>query len=299
MSNIDQNTLTRFIEMCISQKGLLHNTVQAYQNDLNAFIQFLDKKSLSPKNISDYMSHLSKAGASPKTRARHLCAIKQLCKFMFNEGDIDHNPGEDISSIKYPKVIPDVLSEDEIKQLINTCSNLVHPDNKRAIAIIYLLYSAGLRVSELISIKQAHFLSAKTTKSLLILGKGSKERTIPLLDIAIAAMKEYNDTKNLIQIKSNWFFPSAKKLTSHLSRQRVFQILKQLAEMAEINVDKVSPHVLRHSFATHLLQGGMDIISVQRLLGHQSINTTEIYTKVNKDHLIDFVVEKHPLGRKA
>ena len=288
-----------FLEMMAAEKGAANNTIEAYRRDVNQFIEFSkgDYKNIESEDIADFVQDLSKRGFSPKTIARKLSAIREFYKFLYSEKEIRRNPAVNILIPKQEKPLPKFLTEEEIFQIIRVAEESNDFAYKRLLVMLELMYACGLRVSELVSLSENCINFEK--KQILIKGKGSKERIIPVADVAIKKVLSYvlERAEFLNGKKSEWLFPSKSSKFGHITRDNFFKLLKNLAVKAGIYPSRVSPHVLRHSFATHLLNKDVDLRSVQKLLGHENIATTEIYTHIISQKLIKTVQEKHPLSK--
>jgi integrase/recombinase XerD len=297
-----------FIEMIEAEKGASKNTIDSYSRDLNELYHFLNKRKIAieeaeTKDIRSFFEHLANFSPSPSTIARKLSSIKQFYKFLLNDGITQKNPSLIIDAPKLGKKIPKYLNEVEVDILLQFVKNDKSPEGIRLNALLETLYASGMRVTELVSLKINNLQimlkgkQASLRNYLIIKGKGNKERIVPLNNSAIEALEEYLEVRdNFTNDKFNtWLFPSSSK-EGFLTRQRFHQLLKQLATDANLDKDKVSPHVLRHSFASHLLNGGANLKVVQELLGHSDISTTQIYTHILNQRLKDIVNEHHPLN---
>ena len=302
-----------FLEMLVAERGAAPNTIDGYRRDLETFADYLTQRgeaveTASSDDIRAYLANLSGAGLSPRTAARRLSALRQLYRFLFAEGTREDDPSAVIDSPRQGRTLPKVLSEAEVEGLLAAARARPGLDGLRRLALVEVLYATGLRISELVSLPMSAL--ARNPRVLVVRGKGGKERMVPLSEPARAALAQYRAA--LTQARegktgasaarsrgSKWLFPSAGG-TGHLTRQRVAQILKDLALEAGIDPGKVSPHVLRHAFASHLLAHGADLRSVQKMLGHADISTTQIYTHVLQERLKSLVQRHHPLaGRGA
>lgn len=296
-----------FFEMLIAEKGCSKSTISSYISDLKHFANFITKKKktnlkVDEDDIVEYTRILRNI-YSINSYNRKIIAIKQYYKFLFSEKLINKNPTKNITTAKKGKLIPKILEVEEIEQLINVSKNFTtsNYENIRASLIVHLLFKSGIRVSELIYIKNDDIKKHQTFFYLSILGKGNKERIVPISEDTKILIDKYVEIKNskfpkLKETANSHLFIS-QNLNKNLTRQRVGQILKQLALKAGINPEKVSPHKLRHSFATFLLRNGMNLKYIQDLLGHKDISTTEIYTHLNIDHLEETVKNFHPLNK--
>ncbi len=307
------------IEMKAAERGAARNTLDAYRRDLSDFAAFAEARGLAPAeveraDVATYMSELGAQGMAPASRARRLSALRQMFKFLVAEGHIDDNPVDGLSGPKQQRALPKTLSVADVERLIDTARARVAAaegaDYVRALrfyCLIELIYATGLRVSELVSLPRS--VLAGDPRMLTIKGKGGRERLVPLNQPARAALTRYlaigrpdaeDDRSRALAatVATRWLFPS-RSAEGHLTRQRFAQDLKEMAEAAGIAPERISPHVLRHAFASHLLDRGADLRVVQQLLGHADISTTQIYTHVLEERLKRLVNDHHPLARPA
>jgi integrase/recombinase XerD len=293
-----------FLEMIAAERGGSRNTIAAYRRDLDHFAQFLARRRRAVEagtaaDLSAYMASLGAAGLSPRTAARRLSALRQFHRFLYAEGVRGDDPTGAIDGPKLGRPLPKVLEEAEVNRLIEAAAAPGGAEGARLLALLELVYGAGLRVSELVGLRLQAF--REDTGALLVRGKGDKERMVPLTQPAIRALKAYLALRAGFLRKgapSPWLFPS-RGAAGHLTRQRFAQMLKALSATAGIAPERISPHVLRHAFATHLVDRGADLRSVQQMLGHADIATTQIYTHVAQDRLARIVGTHHPLARKG
>ena len=281
------------------EKGLSENSTEAYSRDIDKLQQFAytRPKGLKPDafNLDDlrqFINWINELGMIPASQARILSGIKSFYKYLLAENMIKNNPAELLESPKKQRKLPDTLSYQEINKLIETI-NLSKPDGTRNKAIIEVLYSCGLRVSELTELKLSNlYLEIEFVK---VIGKGNKERLVPIGGEAIKALKLWieHDRVHIPIKKGEEDMVFLNRRGSRLSRVYIFMLIKQLAEAAAIK-KSISPHTLRHSFATHLVEGGADLRAVQEMLGHESITTTEIYTHLDREYLKETIVSYHP-----
>ena len=294
-----------FLNMLVAERGVTVNTVSAYLNDISHFKKYLieneiDSKieSCSKDSISNYIKHLSKNGLNPRTATRRLSSLRQFFLFLQSENHRSDNPTNNVDGPRQTKSLPKLLSEEEVEQLFEQANQIVGPEGIRLVCLLEIVYAAGLRVSELISLPNTAL--SQDQNILLVRGKGGKERLVPLTISAINSINAYREVRHVF-LKSNreskFLFPSRSK-EGFLTRRRVGQLLKDLAIASNINPGKVSPHVLRHAFATHLLDHGADLRSLQKMLGHADISTTQIYTHVLSKRLMSVVSSHHPLTKK-
>ncbi len=299
-----------FLEMLIATRGASRATRDSYGRDLADFFAYLVERrhameSLDHAAIADYLASLTDRGMSPATLARRRSALTQWFKFLMSERVVGSNPVLLVRAPKRARSLPKLLSKQEVQQLIATAERDTSPEGLRPGALMEILYASGMRVSELVTLLSTHIQrDPKRKKSILpyfiVRGKGSKERLVPLHASALASLEAYLAVRDQFLPKnteSRYLFPSHGK-AGHLTRQRFGQLLKELCAKAGINPARCSPHTLRHSFATHLLEGGADLRVIQELLGHTDIATTQIYTHVADSRLSKVVNSKHPLGRR-
>jgi integrase/recombinase XerD len=292
-----------FLEMMSAERGAGANTLAAYGRDLADFAGFAKSgiASASREDIRAYLVHLSKTGLAPSSQARRLSALRQFFGFLYGEGTRKDNPTEAVAAPKNSRPLPKILSTADLEAMIEAAGSGDSAEGTRLTCIVEMLYAAGLRVSELAGLP----LQAVKTRDAFILvkGKGNKERLAPLNASARAAIEAYLDVRAAFLPKgprrahAERYLFCSRAAEGYLTRQRLYQLLKALALKAGLDPAKVSPHVLRHAFATHLVEGGADLRSVQTLLGHADIATTEIYTHVAKDHLKKVMHRAHPLAK--
>ena len=293
--------LESFLSMMVAERGASQNTVENYQRDIEQFLTIVavsDMAKVTDNDVYQYVQTLSRMNYAPKSIARKISALKEFFKFLFSEKEIKENPTAYLLAPKQEKPLPKFLSENELKSLINTALSKEGIHARRLAVMLILMSACGLRVSELVGLPENCINFDK--KEILVKGKGSKERLIPISDEAIEAVLDYSTYRdNFIRggRKSIWLFPSLTSSSGHMTREAFFMALKELAAEAGISPQKLSPHVLRHTFATRLLNHDADLRSVQKMLGHEDISTTEIYTHITSEKLIDTVKRLHPLSR--
>lgn len=281
------------------EKSLSQNSISAYINDINKLITFLDKnyKRLNPlkvklEHLKSFIAWLNESGVSPRTQARTISGIKSFYKYLLIEGKITSDPTALLESPKIGRKLPDILSMEEIDTLIEAV-DLNKAEGQRNKAMLETLYSCGLRVSELVNLKITNlFFDQGFVK---VEGKAGKERLVPVSGSAVDEINKYlagyRKTLNVAKDSENILFLNRRG--RKLSRVMIFTIIKNLSE--KIGMDKkISPHTFRHSFATHLINGGADLRAVQEMLGHESILTTEIYTHLDSDYLRSTIQQFHP-----
>jgi integrase/recombinase XerD len=290
----DPENVDRFLEHLIVVKGLAEKTIAAYQADLHSLIQFLHAHEMSLYEVEEnillvYLRHLSNRTGSAKTLARHLASLRGFFSYLHEQGILSTNPALILSNPKIARTIPDVLTQEETARLLeapDTGTKLGHRDR----AILEVLYGAGLRVSELTNLRPLDYDAQ--TDILRIWGKGGKERIVPLNQTAATMLTSYLTTRSaLFTPRQDAIFLN--RSGNQLTRQGVWKMIKRYGLKARIS-KTISPHTLRHCFATHLLEGGADLRTVQVLLGHADISATEIYTHVQTRRLLDIHHKHHP-----
>lgn len=282
------NHIDIFLEALSAEKGRSEKTLISYESDLRLADSMIPGGLMSA-SASDIQSYLSSLPDKPSSIARKASALRGFYKFLMLEKIIRTNPTTNLELPKRNRVLPKFLSVEEIELLISSAGDIKNSIRLRA--MIELLYASGLRVSELCELPITGILGDK----LLIHGKGAKERLVPMHDAAIHALNKWLDARG--DIDSKYVFPSGGK-TGHITRDGFFKILKKCAVLAGINPNRVSPHVLRHSFASHLLAGGANLRAIQTMLGHEDISTTQIYTHVMPEQLYETIANHHPLAKK-
>jgi len=297
----DERHSETFLEMLAVERGASPNTLAAYGRDLRRFLGFLQARNrsvcaCSEEDVRAFLRHLDDEGLSPRSSARILSAVRQLFRFLHGEGVRADNPTQNLRSPKQGRSLPKVLSEAEIDRLIEKAPGTGDADGLRRAALVELLYATGLRISELISLPVGAV--ARDPDVLLITGKGGRERLVPLNEAAREAVQAYLPHRlGFANMDVSPFLFPSKSASGHWTRQQAGRALKALAAEAGLKPEAVSPHVLRHAFASHLLAHGADLRSVQSMLGHADISTTEIYTHVLDERLRQLVEEHHPLAR--
>ena len=281
------------------EKSLSPNTIEAYLKDVNMLLVYLNEAHISPKeatieHLRDFIIELADLGIQPRSQARIISGIRSFYRFLLIDNQIDNDPTELLESPKLPAQIPEVLSVKEIDAIINAI-DLSHPQGQRNVAIIETLYGSGLRVSELVNLKLSNIYFKE--KYMKVEGKGSKERLVPLSDASLRAIELWRRDRNLLDVKKEAEdFLFVNRYGRQLTRVMIFTIVKQLAKAANIQKE-ISPHTFRHSFATHLLEGGANLRAIQQLLGHESILTTEVYTHIDMKFLRQEIMQKHPRNK--
>jgi integrase/recombinase XerD len=299
-----------FLDMLAAERGAGPNTLTAYTRDLEDFCDYLVTKKrtiadAATDDVRGYLRHLAKREFAASSVARRLSAIRQLYRFLYAEGRRGDDPAAIVEGPKRGRKLPRVLSIEEVDRLLAAARDNPKPSSTkgerartaRLYCLLELVYATGLRVSELVSLPAS--AAARSARMLIVRGKGDKERLVPLNDAAKRAMTDYRARMAEAghDMQGKWLFPSFGE-SGHLTRQHFARELKELAEAAGLRPGKVSPHVLRHAFASHLLHNGADLRVVQTLLGHADISTTQIYTHVLEDRLKSLVRDLHPLGEE-
>lgn len=307
-----------FLDMLTTERGAALNTRQAYWRDLaDASLFFRNTlgteiEKATTDEIKKYLTDLSqktntkgakKGKIAVRTIARRLSALRQFYRYLVSEDVRTDEPTSTIESPKQGRTLPKTLSESEVTALIKTAGAKGSAESIRLVCLLEMLYATGLRVSELVGLP----ISAidKKGKFVIVAGKSGKERMVPLSTPAQKALDAYMDVRKEhigpegASTQEKWVFPSKTSDSGHLTRQRFAQLLKDLAREAKIDESRVSPHVLRHAFATHLLSNGADLRSVQKMLGHADITTTQVYTHILGEDAKKTVEEKHPLSKKS
>jgi integrase/recombinase XerD len=296
------STVNGYLSFLTLEKGLSGHSIEAYERDVRRMAIFMhtDKKlsspvKVEPGHLDDYLHLLHTIGISTRTQARMLSAMRSYFQYLMTEDILKVDPTELIHSPKLDQYLPEVLSYEEITQMI-TGIDRSHPQGTRNVAIIETLYACGLRVSELTELRISHIFP--DLQMIRVIGKNNKERLVPIGDSALHHIRLYleGDRNRMLNID-----PASKDILflnrrgKKLSRVMVFNIIKNAADRAGITKN-ISPHTFRHSFATHLVEGGADLRAVQEMLGHASITTTEIYTHLSADYLRDTMTRFHPMS---
>lgn len=321
----DTNRLINlYLDMLAVERGAAKNTLAAYWRDLGDYAGFLAGRGLSLDRVSQndlhgYLAGLGEQGLSASSAARRLSAVRQFHKFLYTEGHLGADPSATLSGPRKARALPKTLGIAEVERLLETARltcdapDLSPGKHLRALrmhCLLEMLYATGLRVSELVALPRS---AARTRDSLIVVrGKGNKERLVPLNPSAKAAAARYlaareeaaavhntgKKSKTAAEAVSPWLFPADSE-TGHLTRQAFARDLKSIAAQAGLDTRTISPHVLRHAFASHLLQNGADLRMIQELLGHADISTTQIYTHVLDERMKALVRDLHPLSQSA
>ena len=298
---------TLFLTAISAEHGMSANTLESYGRDLQGYDEFLashdtDYKNCSTEHIRSYLKDLHDVGLKHTTIARHLSTIRQLHRFLHAEGYRDDNPTQVLDTPKVPRNLPKILTIEEVDKLLRTAHEDTSYHGIRLACLLEMLYATGLRITELVSLSIASVQGVRTGQNpwLTVKGKGQKERIVHLSKPAQKILLDYLKIRDYYvpaeRGGSPYLFPSGSE-HGHMTRQNVGQQLKKIARLANLNANKVSPHVLRHAFASHMLMGGADLRVVQTLLGHTHITTTQIYTHVADDRLSQAVQQNHPLAQ--
>ena len=294
MTDDDRALVDRFLEMMAAEAGASPHTLSAYRSDLKRAAE--DLGGLLGSVGANKVSRLGQQWAelSPATVARRSAALRRFFGFLLDEGLRSDDPSAALPRPRLERPLPRILDEREVTSIFEAAEDRAasgEPGAVRNVAILELLYGSGLRASELVTLGRGAL--RKGQPFVILRGKGSKERLVPISSRAELAVERWLE---FVPRDSLWLFPSGKR---HLSRVRLFQIVREIAALAGISPERISPHVLRHAFATHLLSGGADLRVLQSLLGHADIATTQIYTHVDSARLVELVNARHPLGDRG
>ena len=302
--------ISNFLQAQAAELGAARNTLLAYGRDLKDFAGWLGKRHLAfetatQRDVEDYLIFCADSGLAKATRARRLSAVRQIYRFAHDEGWRADNPALRLKGPGRDVRLPQTLDHAEVEALLTAAQAFGRKDTdrKRNTALLELLYATGMRVSELVELPVAAVRGAP--RMILVRGKGDKERMVPLSPPAMAALAGWlalrdrdDDVARLAgQPRSKFLFPGP-GVAGHLTRQHFYLLIKDIAAAGGVSPAKVTPHTLRHAFATHLLAGGADLRAIQMLLGHADVATTEIYTHVLDEHLKALVLDHHPLAKK-
>jgi integrase/recombinase XerD len=289
----DRALVDRFLDMMAAEAGASKHTLAAYRNDLDRAAEALG---CIGNASTDDVSRLGSGWSdlAPSTVARRSAALRRFFGFLVDEGFRPDDPSAALPRPRFERPLPRILDEEEVRRMFEAAEDRAASDqvgSVRNLALLELLYGSGLRASELVSLPRGTVRAGQPF--LMVRGKGSKERLVPISTRAQSAVAKWLEH---VPSAAQWLFPSGK---SHLSRVRLFQIVRAMAADAGISPERVSPHVLRHAFATHLLSGGADLRVLQSLLGHADIATTQIYTHVDSARLVELVNARHPLATRG
>ena len=300
---IENNYISNFIEMIVIERGLAKNTATSYKNDLDRLNEFCKKKSLNivkldEKKLEDYLSKFINQGFEKTSLARKISTYTQFFDFLIEEKLIANNPIKNIKQPKLDSKLPFIISVEDIQSLINNSKQDKSNFGIRLNCMIEIMYASGIRVSELVTMTLASLYQDKNF--IIISGKGNKERLIPISKDTQDTINNYLKIRKFFFNKNKevkWLFPSKQSKVGHITRQRFSQLLSLLSDKAGLKIKKISPHKLRHAFASHLLANGADLRSLQQMLGHEDISTTQIYTHILDERLKQIVKDKHPLSK--
>jgi integrase/recombinase XerD len=300
--------LENFLDMMAAERGAAANTLESYRRDLEDFSDFLTGRrraveDAGPEQVRAYLKSMSDLGLAPSTSARRLTTLRPFYRFLYEERVRGDDPTATIDSPRQRRALPKYLSEDEVERLLDTAQAMTGAQGRRMQALMEILYATGLRVSELVSLPRTAI--SPDGDVIIVRGKGGKERMVPLSAPARAATgtwlaardKAEAEGREIGRPPSRFLFPSSGR-EGHLTRHRFYGLIKELAVAAGISPAAVTPHRLRHAFATHLLAHGADLRAIQTLLGHADISTTEIYTHVLDERLRELVLGHHPLAKE-
>ena len=312
----DEKLIGLFLDMLAAEQGAGENTLAAYRRDLTDLSEFLSRGGQSfiaaaTESLRNYLADLDRRGFKSSSVARRLSALRHLFRFLLNERMRSDDPAAILSGPKRGRSLPKVLSIADVDRMLTHAKEATQPSKAspqqrlrafRLYCLLEVLYATGLRVSELVALPRS--AATRDVRMIVVRGKGAKERLVPLNDAARQAMAEYlaamealHTDRKKSSLNSKWLFPSFGE-SGHLTRQHFARDLKELAVAAGLSARQVSPHVLRHAFASHLLHNGADLRIVQTLLGHTDISTTQIYTHVVEERLKSLVRDLHPLAEK-
>ena len=294
-----ESSIIQFRNYLKLERSLSNNSIQAYESDIRKFVSYLDIKKLNAtpfntnlQNLKDFLEWINELGLNARSQARIISGLKAFFKYLLLEDMISADPSSLLEAPRLGRKLPEVLSLEEIDQII-AAIDLSQPQGQRNKAIVETLYSCGLRVSELINLKISNLYF--DDGFIRVVGKGDKERLVPIGQKAMKEIKYYFQDRNLLsnidKLSENIVFLNRRG--KQLTRVMIFTMIKKLVEKAEIKKN-ISPHTFRHSFATHLIDGGANLRAVQEMLGHESIITTEIYTHLDREYLRDAIIQYHP-----
>jgi len=296
-----RKSLGEFLVFLAVEKGASANTIAAYKNDLQQLADFIGSRasvdgwqSLSRSDIQDFILDLKERGYTETSVARKVAAVRSFFAFLAAEGSITANPTEGLSSPRVGKTLPKAISPNEVDELLEQPARRSTPEAKRDRAMLELLYATGMRVTELVSLDMENLNLDPRSPFVRCIGKGAKERSIPIHDHALEALNGYLEDGRPMMVR-NHDEPAlfVNRRGERLTRQGFWLILKGYAKSANLG-DGVTPHTLRHSFATHMLRGGMPLRNVQEMLGHANISTTQVYTHLTSDHVREVYERAHP-----
>ena len=290
----------RYLAHLKVEKGLSDNTAQAYGDDIDKLTRYMASAGIAVEratlqDLEQFVGALADIGIAPRSQARIISGVKSFYRFLKLEGYVEKNPTRLLAAPRLGRHLPDVLTVQEIDEMI-ACIDMSKPEGQRNRAIIETMYGCGLRVSELVGLRLSQIFVDE--QYVVVTGKGDKQRAVPISGVALEQIAEYVETTRSSQVVKRGCEDVLflNRRGGQLTRVMVFYIIKQLAQLAGIR-KTVSPHTLRHSFATHLLEGGANLRAIQQMLGHESISTTEIYLHIDRSHLRDEILRYHPRNR--
>ena len=311
------NWINSFLEMMVSEKGAAQNTVAAYDRDLIHIDLFMQERgtTIDKAKSTDFKAYIDQLSntvqikgdrqnkTTARTVSRRISAARQFYKFIISEDIREDDPTSTIEAPKQKRTLPKILTEDEINHAITTAGLKGNASSKRLVCLLEMIYSTGLRVSELVGLPLSTY--QHDSQFMIVEGKGGRERMVPLTPTAQKSLSDYVSVRERFigegddGTQANWLFPSKTSIKGHLTRQRFAQMLKDLSKAADFPMGKLSPHAIRHSFATHLLKNGADLRAVQKMLGHADIATTQIYTQMLDEEVNQKVQDSHPLSKAS
>ncbi|MAM67167.1 MAG: site-specific tyrosine recombinase XerD [Pseudomonadota bacterium] len=302
MTTDERHLLRAFIEMMTAERGASENTRDAYSRDIRQYLDHLARfgaggSDTTPEQVRSFVESLADSGLAARTQARKLSAVRQYQRFLMLEGHRPDNPTTNIDSPRLGRPLPKVLQAADVDALLAAARRVDGWRGVRLVAMLEILYATGLRVSELVGLRLSSL--SRDGRIVTVRGKGGKERLVPLGEVARKAVSDWLPLRKMMlgkQTRSTpWLFPS-RAADGHITRDGFAKQLQDIAIEAGLDVPRISPHLLRHAFATHLLANGADLRSVQQMLGHSDISTTQIYTHVLDERLKSLVRDVHPLA---
>lgn len=294
-----RQSLDEFLDFLAVEKGASSNTIAAYKNDLQQLADFIGSNgsgwaALDRSSIQDFILDLKQRGYTETSVARKVAAVRSFFAFLAAEGTVPTNPTEGLSSPRVGKTLPKAITPNEVDELLEQASRRSTPEAKRDRAMLEILYATGMRVTELVSLDVENLNLDPRSPYVKCLGKGAKERTIPIHDQAMEALMDYlEDARPALVRNRDESALFLNRRGERLTRQGFWLILKGYAKSANLSAD-ITPHTLRHSFATHMLRGGMPLRNVQEMLGHANISTTQVYTHLDNEHMREVYERAHP-----
>ena len=296
----ESDLMKKYLSYLKLERGLSQNTVEGYRNDVYKLLLYIGTENLTREilqkvDIQQFICGLQDIGIHPRSQARILSGLKSFYKFLCLEDYISVNPVESIEGPKIGLHLPEILSVEEINRIVASF-DVSLPESQRNKAIIEVLYGCGLRVSELINLNMSQIY--ETEEFITVEGKGNKQRLVPISEVALAEIRKYKKDRELLNVKKgDEDILFLNRRGGRLSRVMIFYVIRNQCEICGIH-KKISPHTLRHSFATHLLEGGANLRAIQQMLGHESIATTEIYVHLDKEFIKSEILNHHPRNMK-